>query len=87
MSSDSVPDSSTDQGQRAEGGSEELTKFVQDLLGDMQTKFQQMSEQIIGRLDEMGRRVDVLEKNIGELMQQVDSKEEAADQQQQQHRD
>ncbi|XP_011402683.1 PREDICTED: heat shock factor-binding protein 1-like [Amphimedon queenslandica] len=56
---------------------EELAKFVETLLGDMQNKFQQMSEQIIGRLDEMGKRVDDLEKNISDLMQQVDSKEES----------
>lgn len=36
-----------------------------------------MSEQIIGRLDEMGKRVDDLEKNIGDLMQQVDSKDDS----------
>ncbi len=41
-----------------------------------QQKFQQMSEQIIGRLDEMGKRVDDLEKNIGDLLEQVDTKEE-----------
>jgi len=39
-----------------------------------------MSEQIIGRLDDMGKRVDDLEKNIGDLVQQVDSKEEASNQ-------
>ena len=33
-----------------------------------------MSEQIIGRLDDMGKRVDDLEKNIADLVQQVDSK-------------
>ena len=32
-----------------------------------------MSEQIIGRLDEMGKRVEELEKNVGELVQQVDT--------------
>ena len=41
-----------------------------------QQKFEQMSDQIIGRLDEMGKRVDDLEKNINELMQQVDTREE-----------
>jgi heat shock factor-binding protein 1 len=35
-----------------------------------------MSDQIIGRLDDMGKRVDDLEKNINELMQQVDTREE-----------
>ena len=37
-----------------------------------------MSEQIIGRLDEMGQRVDDLEKNISDLMQQVEAREEAS---------
>lgn len=36
-----------------------------------------MSEQIIGRLDEMGKRVDDLEKNIADLVQQVDSKDDS----------
>jgi heat shock factor-binding protein 1 len=39
-----------------------------------------MSEQIIGRLDEMGKRVDDLEKNIGDLVQQVDSKDDSMNQ-------
>lgn len=30
-----------------------------------------MSETIIGRIDEMGQRIDDLEKSIGELMTQV----------------
>ena len=47
-------------------------------LSAQQSKFQQMSEQIIGRLDEMGQRVDDLEKNISDLMQQVEAREEAS---------
>ena len=35
-----------------------------------QGKFQVMSDQIIGRIDEMGTRLDELERNVGELMQQ-----------------
>lgn len=37
-----------------------------------------MSDQIIGRLDEMGQRVDDLEKNISDLMQQVETREETS---------
>ncbi|OQR91717.1 hypothetical protein ACHHYP_04447 [Achlya hypogyna] len=36
----------------------------------MQSRFAQMSEAIIGRIDEMGSRIDDLEKSIGELMEQ-----------------
>ncbi|XP_065913376.1 heat shock factor-binding protein 1-like [Dysidea avara] len=49
----------------------DLNAFVEGLLSEMQQKFQQMSDQIIGRLDEMGQRVDELEHNITQLMQQV----------------
>ena len=37
----------------------------------MQGRFQQMSEAIIGRIDEMGGRIDELEASIGELMAQA----------------
>ena len=54
-----------------------LLPFISLLLCPLQQqKFQQMSEQIIGRLDEMGKRVEELEKNVGDLVQQVDSKDE-----------
>lgn len=48
---------------------EDLTVFVQNLLNQMQTRFQQMSESILGRIDEMGTRIDELEQSIGELME------------------
>ena len=52
-------------------GTQELTVFVQTLLQQMQTRFQEMSEAIIGRIDDMGTRIDDLEKSIAELMQQA----------------
>lgn len=52
-------------------GAQELTVFVQNLLQQMQTRFQEMSDAIINRIDEMGARIDDLEKSIGELMQQA----------------
>ena len=36
-----------------------------------QSRFQQMSEAIIGRIDEMGTRIDDLEHSIGDLMAQA----------------
>ena len=56
--------------------SAELTKFVQNLLNQMQTRFQTMSDSIIGRIDEMGGRIDELEKSIGDLVQQAGVEEE-----------
>jgi heat shock factor-binding protein 1 len=38
-----------------------------------QSKFTQMSQTIIGRIDEMGSRIDELEKSVSELMQQTEA--------------
>ncbi|CAL1536526.1 unnamed protein product [Lymnaea stagnalis] len=50
---------------------QDLTQFVQTLMNNMQDKFQAMSEQILGRIDDMGTRIDDLEKNIADLMTQA----------------
>eukprot|EP00873_Tetraselmis_striata_P001799 jgi/Tetstr1/422063/TSEL_001248.t1 len=54
----------------------DLTKFVQNLLNQMQSRFQTMSDSIIGRIDEMGGRIDELEKSIGDLIQQAGVEED-----------
>jgi len=56
--------------------SQDLTIFVQNLLQQMQSRFQTMSNAIIGRIDEMGNRIDELEKSIGELMTQAGIEED-----------
>ena len=40
----------------------DLTLFVQNLLKEMQTRFQTMSDGIINRIDDMGTRIDELER-------------------------
>ena len=49
----------------------DLTAFVQTLLDQMQNRFSQMSDQIINKIDDMGARVDDLEKSISVLMEQT----------------
>lgn len=49
----------------------DLTAFVQNLLLQMQTRFQTMSESIITKIDEMGSRIDELERSIGELVKET----------------
>lgn len=56
-------------------GTQELTSFVQNLLQQMQTRFEEMSGNIITRIDEMANRIDDLEKSIAELMQQAGAEE------------
>jgi heat shock factor-binding protein 1 len=48
----------------------DLTAFVQNLLLQMQTRFQAMSESIITKIDEMGSRIDDLERSIAELLKE-----------------
>ena len=57
---------------------EDLTLFVEQLLGNMQDKFQTMSDNILSRMDDMGARIDELEKNIGDLMEQAGIEEPPA---------
>ncbi|BAF19286.1 heat shock factor-binding protein [Oryza sativa Japonica Group] len=45
----------------------DMTAFVQNLLMQMQTRFQSMSENIISKIDEMGARIDELEQSINDL--------------------
>jgi heat shock factor-binding protein 1 len=46
----------------------ELTQLVQQMLTQMQSRFQTMSDNIITRIDEMGSRIDDLEKSIADLV-------------------
>lgn len=50
---------------------EDLTVFVQNLLTQMQGRFQNMSDTILKRIDEMGSRIDELENSIGGLMEEA----------------
>ena len=43
------------------------------MLTQMQGRFQNMSDNIIARIDEMGTRIDELEKSIADLVQEAQS--------------
>uniref|UniRef100_A0A7N0T6W3 Heat shock factor binding protein 1 n=2 Tax=Kalanchoe fedtschenkoi TaxID=63787 RepID=A0A7N0T6W3_KALFE len=45
----------------------DMTAFVQNLLQQMQSRFQTMSETIVTKIDEMGSRINDLEQSINEL--------------------
>ncbi|XP_072972375.1 heat shock factor-binding protein-like [Typha angustifolia] len=56
--------------QEAEGSMQsaaDMTAFVQNLLVQMQTRFQAMSESIVSKIDEMGTKIDELEHSINDL--------------------
>jgi len=45
----------------------DMTAFVQNLLGQMQTRFESMSQNIVSKIDEMGTKIDELEQSINDL--------------------
>ncbi|XP_074278973.1 heat shock factor-binding protein-like [Silene latifolia] len=49
----------------------DMTAFVQNLLQQMQSRFQAMSETIVTKIDEMGNRIDELEQSINELKSEM----------------
>ncbi|KAJ8480630.1 hypothetical protein OPV22_024357 [Ensete ventricosum] len=51
----------------------DMTAFVQNLLVQMQTRFQAMSEGIVAKIDEMGSRIDELEKSINDLKTEMEA--------------
>jgi len=51
--------------------STEVTTFVQGLLSQMQNRFNSMSDSIITKIDDLGARIDELEKGMQEIVQQA----------------
>ena len=51
----------------------DLTKLVQQMLTQMQTRFGEMNGNIVERIDEMGRKIDELEASIGELVSEANA--------------
>ncbi|XP_039036657.1 heat shock factor-binding protein-like isoform X1 [Hibiscus syriacus] len=45
----------------------DMTVFVQNLLQQMQSRFQTMSDSIITKIDDMGNRINELEQSINDL--------------------
>ncbi|KAF8084588.1 hypothetical protein N665_0711s0017 [Sinapis alba] len=45
----------------------DMTAFVQNLLQQMQSRFQTMSDSIITKIDDMGGRINELEQSIHDL--------------------
>ena len=48
------------------------SKAIQVLLETIQTRFQLLSDSIIQRIDDMGNRIDDLERSIATLMKEND---------------
>ena len=65
-----------DKKQGEDPSTKELNAFVQNMLKQMQERFEEMSGNIIGRVDEMGKRIDDIEKSINEIMNDLGEEED-----------
>lgn len=53
----------------------ELTEFVDKLLKQMHEKFEDMSTSVNQRLDNLGGKIDDIEKSITELINEIGNEE------------
>lgn len=54
-----------------------MTEAMEKTMQRLQGRFQAVSEQLESKIDEMGTRIDDLEKNVAELMTQAGMEEQA----------
>lgn len=47
---------------------QDMTNWFPAILEQIQSRFQTMSDQIIGRIDEMAQRIDDLEQSLNDIM-------------------
>ncbi|KAF0453616.1 HSBP1-domain-containing protein [Gigaspora margarita] len=52
---------------------QELTAFVETMLRQLQTKFDDLSTQLVNKMEDMDSRIDVLQKSLETLMQQANN--------------
>lgn len=50
---------------------QDLSSYVQHVLDEMQGKFKAMSDGTVNRIEEMGSRIEDLEKSVAELLAQA----------------
>uniref|UniRef100_UPI0037E7792E heat shock factor-binding protein 1-like protein 1 n=1 Tax=Semicossyphus pulcher TaxID=241346 RepID=UPI0037E7792E len=56
----------------------DMTEAMDKTMQRLQGRFQAVSEQLECKIDEMGTRIDELEKNVSELMTQAGMEEQAS---------
>mmetsp|Transcript_7562 Transcript_7562/g.13632 ORF Transcript_7562/g.13632 Transcript_7562/m.13632 type:complete len:92 (+) Transcript_7562:215-490(+) len=67
----SAKDTSTNAPSSNMDNPEDLDIFVKELMDNMQTRFNRLSDTIVGRIDDMGSKIDELEKSINDMMDQA----------------
>lgn len=68
-----TPKASDNESEGSVQSTADMTAFVQNLLVQMQTRFQAMSVGIVEKIDEMGKKIDDLEVSINNLKAELES--------------
>uniref|UniRef100_A0A3B4T6I0 Heat shock factor binding protein 1a n=2 Tax=Seriola TaxID=8160 RepID=A0A3B4T6I0_SERDU len=55
----------------------DMTEAMEETMRRLQGRFQEVSEQLESKINEMGTRIDDLEKNVSDLMTQAGMEEQA----------
>ncbi|KAG6520346.1 hypothetical protein ZIOFF_017395 [Zingiber officinale] len=67
------PKSSNNESKGSTYSTADMMAFIQNLLVQMQIRFQVMSKDIVEQIDEMGSKIDELEKSISGLKTEMDA--------------
>lgn len=59
--------------------SAEINAYVQNLMQQLQQRFQTMSDNIIARMDDMGSKLDDLEKSVAEILDRAAQQDNEGD--------
>ncbi|XP_047240135.1 heat shock factor-binding protein 1-like protein 1 [Girardinichthys multiradiatus] len=57
---------------------QEMTEAMETTMQRLQERFLAISEQLESRMDQMGTRIDDLEKNVVQLMTQADMEDQSS---------
>jgi heat shock factor-binding protein 1 len=60
----------------------EANAYVQQLVQQVQRRFEDMSQGIVSRLDDMGGKLDELEKSVADILERAAQQEQAQQQEQ-----
>ncbi|CAF3371578.1 unnamed protein product [Rotaria socialis] len=54
-----------------------LTEYVNTIFRQMEEKFHTASDQVMNRMNELGRKIDTLESSLGDIISHIPSEESA----------
>jgi heat shock factor-binding protein 1 len=58
-------------------GDEDMATFLQQVVSQMHSRYQQMQEKLMSRIDQISTKIDELEKSVDQMTQHNTSSEQA----------